>query len=88
MWNVETQSRRPLGRLTAPISGIFDKACCWRAGVGLNAQRRRLRRVRSECLSVMDGISRQVRGSVRRLTFSGSLIMGTMSESDENRESK
>jgi len=25
---------------------------------------------------------------VRRQTFSGSLVMGTMSESDENRESK
>ncbi len=43
---------------------------------------------RSECPVVMVGISLHVRDFVRRLTFSGSLVMGTMSESDENRESK
>jgi len=78
----------PFGQANRPDKRDLRKACCWRAGIGLNAQRRRLRRVRSQCLAVMVGISRHVRDSVRRQTFSGSLVMETMIESDENRESK
>ena len=56
--NVVTQSRCPLGRLTAR-----------QAEGGLDGDAER-----SECLAVMVGISRRVRESVRRLTFSGSLV--------------
>ncbi len=72
MWNVGTQYRRPLGRLTArqAVGGLE-----WDAE-------------RSECPPVVGGISRQVRDSVMRQTFGGSLVMGTMGELDESRESK
>jgi hypothetical protein len=58
MRNVGTQSRRPLGRLTAR-----------HADGGLDGEAER-----SECPAVMAGISRFVRDSVRRLTFGGSLV--------------
>ena len=53
MWNVETQSRRPLGRLTARHAV---------GGLGRDA-------LRSEGLAVMVGISRYVRDSVREADF-------------------
>jgi hypothetical protein len=56
--NVGTQSRRPLGRLTAR-----------HADGGLEGDAER-----SECPAAMVGISRHVWDSVRRLTFSGSLV--------------
>jgi len=58
VWNVETQPRRPLGRLTARQAA---------GGLEQDAER-------SECLAVMVRISRLVRDSVRRLTFSGSPV--------------
>ena len=58
MRNVGTQSHRPLGRLTARQAD---------GGLDEDAER-------SECPTVMVGISRHVRDSVRRLTFSGSLV--------------
>ena len=72
MWNVGTQTRRPLGRLTArhAVGGMEQDA------------------ERSECPAVMAGISHHVWDSVRKQTFSGSLVMRTMSELDESGESK
>lgn len=58
MRNVGIQSRRPLGRLTARHA---------EGGLEKDAER-------SEGPVVMAGISRHVRDSVRRLTFSGSLF--------------
>jgi len=56
--NVVTQSRRLLGRLTARHAV---------GGLEQDAER-------SECLAVMVRISRLVRDSVRRQTFSGSPV--------------
>jgi len=58
VWNVETQFRLPLGRLTArhAVGGLEQDA------------------KRSECLAVMVRISRRVQDSVRRQTFSGSPV--------------
>jgi len=58
MWNVGTQYHRLLGRLTARQAV---------GGLEKDAER-------SESLAVMAGIFRHVRDSVRRLTFSGSLV--------------
>jgi len=58
MWNVGTQFRRPLGRLTARQAD---------GGLEEDAER-------SESPAVMAGISRFILDSARRLTFGGSLV--------------